>query len=288
MDGRAIVACHVLGTAVLRGLPLPLALACADRLGPVLARAWPGHRQRAAENLRVVLGPGATKADVERALGRVFANYARYLVGVAWLSGADARQRQAAIDVSGLEHLDAGLRAGRGVVMVTAHFGNFDLGVAALAGRGYPISAVVETLQPPAWDRRVQAIRQRMGLRALRMETDARAMYQTPRDNEVLALVVDRPLASGGVEVDFFGRTARVPGGAGRIVAATGAKLLLARVNRVGNRYRGVLSPIKLPQGTDGQGVTDRVFHALEAMIRQRPEEWYMLRRMWPGPSGGE
>ena len=85
---------------------------------------------------------------------------------------------------------------------------------------------IVERLEPPAWNDRVQAIRERIGLRAISMETGGREVYAALGRNEIVAVVFDRPLRSGGVPVTFFGAETRVPEGVARMALRTGAAIV--------------------------------------------------------------
>src|SRR3712207_4352209 len=116
---------HIVGSALFRVVPRQIGYVLADLLGPPVARAWGGQHPRAAADMRVVLGPGATPATVRRRVRLVFRNYARYLIDVLCLPSMDRAELERAVDVVGWEHLPAAMARGKGVLLVTGHIGNW-------------------------------------------------------------------------------------------------------------------------------------------------------------------
>src|SRR5947207_3424142 len=193
------------------------------------------------------------------------------------------------IKIDGWEHVDAAFNVGKGVVLATGHIGNWDLGGAALAASGRPVSALVETLQPARWNERVQRTRIAAGVKAIPIESGLRDMISALRNHEGLAVLVDRPLANDGVPVTFFGRTTRVPGGAATLALRTGSPVVPAALvrNPGGTGYLARIGPPIVGEGgdaaTDAQMVMQRIMSWLEGIIRDYPDQWFMFRLMWPG-----
>ena len=284
---------HVVGSALFRVVPRRAGYVLADLLGPSVARAWGGQYARATANLRTVLGPGTPPAVVRRRVRQVFRNYARYTIDVLCLPDMGRAELERTVDVIGWEHLPSALARGKGVLLVTGHIGNWDVPAALLAARGYPVNVIVERLEPPAWNDRVQAIRERAGLRAIPMETGAREMFACLRRNEVLALLIDRPLQVGGVSVRFFGRQTRIPDGVARLALRTEASVIGAVGLRRGDRFVAVVSPPLTFEPTgdrerDVQALTQLVVDWLERQVRMQPDQWYMFRDMWPDAAGSD
>ena len=278
---------HVVGSAIFRLVPRRVGYIVADVLGPLVARAWGGQYAHATANMRTVLGPGAPPALVRRRVRQVFRNYARYLIDELCLPSMGREQLERTVDVIGWEHISNALARGKGLVLITGHIGNWEVPAALLAARGFPVNAIVERLEPPAWNERVQAIRERVGLRAIPMESGVREMFACLRRNEVLALLIDRPLRTGGVPVRFFGRETRVPDGAARLALRTGASVIGAVGLRRGGRFVAVVSPPLAFEPTgdrerDVRALTQHIMDWLERQVRQHPGQWYMFRDMWP------
>ena len=283
---------HIVGSAIFRIVPRQVGYVLADLLGPTVARAWGGQYARATRNMRTVLGPGAPSAVVHRQVRQVFRNYARYLIDVLCLPSMGRPELERAVDVVGWEHIPNALARGNGMLLVTGHIGNWDVPAALLAARGFPVNVIVERLEPPTWNERVQAIRERAGLRAIPMETGAREMFACLRRNEVLALLIDRPLAEGGTPVRLFERETRIPDGVARLALRTGAVVVGAVGLRRGSRFTAVVSPPLAFQPTSNRerdvgALTQLIATWLERQIRQHPSQWYMFRDMWPPAKTG-
>ncbi len=278
---------HILGSAIIRWLPRTWWYRLSDLLVPLAVLGWAGHVERATRNLRRVLGPDATEAEVQRRKRAIFRNYAWYMIDLLWLPGADPPEREAAVTILDFDHIPEALKLGRGVLLVTGHLGNWDLPAAVLAGRGYPTNVIVETLEPPAWNERVQAIREQVGLRAIPMETGIRDIYAALQRNEVVAVVFDRPLAEGGVEVEFFGARTRVPEGVARLALRTGAPVIGSVGIRRGTRFVAPVSPplaytLTGNREHDVQALTQQIMTWFERQVRQYPDQWFMFRQFWP------
>lgn len=290
-----VLGSHVVGTWLVRVIPTPVAYRLVRFGAPIAQFALPGFFHRACANMRQVLGPEARDRQVRQLTRRAFQNYACYMVDMLRMPGMDRSEFFHAIEIQGLQHLDRAVQAGRGVIVVTGHIGSFDMSGAAVAARGIPVNAVVETLQPPAWNARVQRIRETMGVHAIPLESGVREMLTVLRNNEVLGILVDRPLTEGGVQVQFFGRETRVPAGAATLGLRTGAALLPAVLLRhpTGKGYLACLGEPIATRTADGKPagdpvtLTQRCMHWLEACIRTYPDQWYMFRHMWPASAPG-
>jgi KDO2-lipid IV(A) lauroyltransferase len=284
---------HIVGSAIVRWLPRRAWYGIADLLLPIALLGWPGQVRRASVNMRRILGPGVPEREVERQTWLAFRNYARYMIDLLWLSESTVEEREAICTVRGWDHVVGALERGKGLLIVTGHLGNWDLPAAILAGRGYPTNVIVETLEPPAWNDRVQAIRQRIGLRAIPMERGGRELYAALKRNETVAVVFDRPLTTGGVPVTYFGAETRVPDGVARLALRTGASVIGAVGVRRGDRVIAEVSPpFEIERTGDRQrdvlALTQTIVSWLEGHVRQRPSQWFMFRDFWPTRRDGD
>jgi KDO2-lipid IV(A) lauroyltransferase len=277
---------HVTGTFLMRFVPVSVAYRLAASLTPIFLQLFGrGYLRRATDNMRQVLGPQADPRDASRLTRAAFGNYARYMVDLVRLPHVKSRELVDSIRIEGWEHVEAAYTVGKGVVFATGHIGNWDMAGAAFAARGRPVSALVETLKPPRWNERVQRTRTAAGVKAIPIENGPREMLAALRKQEGLAVLVDRPLATDGVPVTFFGRTTRVPGGAATLALRTGSPVVPAALVRDprGNGYLAHIGPpIVGEKGDDASMVMQRIMSWLEGIIRRYPDQWFMFRHMWP------
>jgi KDO2-lipid IV(A) lauroyltransferase len=279
------------GWHAVRMLPEPAARGAFDRAGRWAAgRDGKGTRQLRA-NLRVVTGGTLPEAELAALTRAGLRSYARYWQEAFRLPTLSTERIVANTEVIGLEHLQKGRDSGRGLVMVLPHSGNWDAaGVWFVDFLGGPFMTVAERLRPESLYNRFLAYRESLGFRVVPLTGGSRPSTEVLREwlngAGVTCLLVDRNLGSGGVPVDFFGRTATMPGGGALLAAQTGAALIPTVCQFTDRGWRLVFSP-EIP--VDGPGrLKDRVSGAMQSVadafaesIARQPEDWHMLGRIW-------
>jgi KDO2-lipid IV(A) lauroyltransferase len=250
----------------------------------------PGHSHKAVENYAVILADDVGAARVRLTARRSFRNYAKSLFDFFRQASVDPDLFEADAHITGFNHVDDALARGRGVIVVTPHFGNWDLAGGLVAARGYPFAALADTFSPPEVDTLVRGMRARLGLGSIPLGSGTlRRTLAMLRRNQMVAFLCDGPQPEGGVEVSFFGRPARLPGGPARFALRSGATLLFGYVGRRpgDHTFFGGFEPLEAytPTGdeaADVRALTQIWVARLEALLRQHPDQWYMFRRMWP------
>ncbi len=251
----------------------------------------PAHSRKAVENFAVVLADDVGAARVRLMARRSFRNYVKSLFDFFRQMSIDPDLIESDAFVDGWEHLDAGLERGRGILVVTPHFGNWDIAAALTAARGYPIVVLADRFTPPGLDLLVRWGRNRAGVGVVTVDSGAlRRTLQLLRRNVIVGIVADRPQREGGVEVEFFGASAWLPAGPARFALRTGAAVILGYIGRrPGDRtFFGGFAPqlAFTPSGDEGADVralTQMIAREMEGVLRQYPDQWYMFRQMWPG-----
>ncbi len=248
---------------------------------------WPQGRRTMLLNYERVL-PHATPGERRRVARQSLANYTRYVVEFASSARLTPAERLAVgVETPGFEGLDRVLAQGRGAIVAPMHFGNWDLGATIAAARGYSLTVIGETFGHPGLDELIVSGREALGVRLVKMERAGPSLVRALRRNEMLAILIDRPLSEGGVRVRFFGEEVEVPAGPARLALRTGAAVGAVAFPRRGPGRIDVLSNFDLgfePSGDsarDVQGLTQAIMSAHEEFIRRYPEQWYMFREFW-------
>ncbi len=278
------------GSAAARALPAPAIPAVCSLAGKVGARCLPSRRLMVERNLRRALGGDVSPDEVARRVDATFASYVRYWVESFRLPGTAATDIDAGINIVTMEHIDAGLAAGKGVVLALPHLGGWEWAAFWLAEvLGYPVSAVVEKLEPPELAEWFVGLRQSFGMEVITLDAGAAAACaRALKQNRVLCLLCDRDLGGGGVEVEMFGERTTLPGGPATLALRSGAPLIPAAVyHDADGRHLGVAGP---PLDTTRQGrlredvarITQDLAHTLEDLIRRAPDQWHLLQPNWP------
>ena len=178
----------------------------------------------------------------------------------------------------------------RGIIIATIHFGNWDFGAAAIGAYGYPVNAIAETFPYPPMNDLVQGSRSKLGTKVIGHDRMGPTVFKALRRGEILALLVDVASGSTGLRVDFFGAPALVSPAAARIALRTNAWVVPAVVLR-GPEDDMEIRPIIdtslrdfEPTGDEARDVHELmrlIMAALEKMIRQYPDQWFIFRRLW-------
>ena len=190
--------------------------------------------------------------------------------------------------IEGMEHLEAALAYGRGVVAVTAHFGNVDIVGQLPVAHGLQVSGATQHIQPERLFRYLLQIRQKHGLRLIPSDQPMIGLFRALKRNEIVALPCDRNIADHDREVEFFGAPTRLPDGPVRVALRTGAALVPAFVLRhPDNTFVIRVEPaLDLPQTGDVEADVAAgmklVVAAMERHISRKPEQWLIAAPVWP------
>ncbi|MEU9519119.1 phosphatidylinositol mannoside acyltransferase [Streptomyces sp. NPDC048224] len=277
------------GWGTVKKLPEPAAV----RLGRTVADlAWKqrgaGVRRLEANYARVVPDAGPERlAALSRAGMR---SYLRYWMESFRLPAWSTERIRSGFTPEDLHHLTDGMAAGKGVVLALPHLANWDLaGAWVTTELGIPFTTVAERLKPETLYDRFVAYREGLGMEVLPHSGGAAfgTLARRLRDGGLVCLVADRDLSASGVEVDFFGETARMPAGPALLAQQTGARLLPVTLWYDDSPVmRGrVHPPVEVPaSGTRAEKtsvMTQALADAFATGIADHPEDWHMLQRLW-------
>ncbi|MER7763347.1 phosphatidylinositol mannoside acyltransferase [Streptomyces sp. NPDC097619] len=276
------------GWAGVKKLPEPAAAALGRRIAEVAWKRRGKSVLRLESNLARVV-PDASPERL-RALSRAgMHSYMRYWMESFRLPTWSPERIRERIRIEGEENLREGLDAGRGVIVALPHLANWDLaGAWVTSCVGVPFTTVAERLKPESLFDRFVAYRESLGMEVLPHSGGAAfgTLARRLRSGGLICLVADRDLSSSGVEVDFFGETARMPAGPALLAQQTGARLLPVTLWYDGPLMRGrIHPPVAVPEtGTRQQKtavMTQATADAFAAGIARHPQDWHMLQRLW-------
>jgi KDO2-lipid IV(A) lauroyltransferase len=232
--------------------------------------------------------PEHTPAWRGRTARRCYVHLGRESVAIFRLADADRRDLLARTTVSGLEEFRASLAEGRGVVLVTGHLGNWEIGGAAMSAYGFPVDAVAKGMANRRFSDDLTATRERLGMRVIDVAVAPRAVLKSLRAGRVVALVADQNARESGVFVPFFGRAASTARGPALFALRSGAPIVLGTCLREPGwpqRYRIVLTPIEAVATGDLERDVARLTHehtaALERAVREAPEQYFWQHKRW-------
>ena len=272
---------------LLRILPEPLAQGLGHGLGWVAGSVLRIRHRTVRRNLERAF-PHRSEAWRRRIARGVFPHIGREGVTLLRMAGLPPQELRRRTDLEGWDILEASLAEGKGVLLVTGHLGNWEIGGGALAVRGAPLDAVVRRQKNPLVDRRLRRTREALGVSVIYREDAPRQILRSVRRGRVVALVADQNVRRGGIFVDFFGVPASTARGPAFLALRTGAPIVLAFCHRLpGWRARYLIRFHQLERPDTGDLESDiRVLtrgylEVLEAEIRRNPEQYFWPHKRW-------
>jgi lauroyl/myristoyl acyltransferase len=246
------------------------------------------NRRGAVANMRRVLGRQGWLRDYRNGL-KVFIAFA-YCISEA-LEYFSPRPKPLAFEEPQDDPIGRALGEGRGVVLVTCHFGNWDVAARTLARYGRPFNLVMAREVNETTAEYVRRARESAGVRVLLSDSSVYGpfnMLRALRQNEIVALQLDRPLGGDGARaVEFFGAPALFQAGPIRLARLAGSPIFPVFVLRLGpRRYRVVLGSERRVARTASAEEMDRVLGGIarefEGLVRQHPDQWFQFAPFWP------
>lgn len=279
---------------LVRPLPWRLASGAGVVLGTLLYLLAPGQRRAVFNNLSIAFGdslPGPARRRLARAC---FRNFGRTVLECLRLYSYPPARLLARVRFVNLAAMDEALAAGRGVIALTAHLGNWEIIAAAFAASGRPVAAIARPLDNPLLDRAVTRLRSRFGTRVIPRGLALREGLRALQRRSVLAFLVDQNSARHGVFVPFFGTPAATVAGPARIAATRHSPVLAVfdRRERDGTHTITFGDPLAPPADRSPEALreaTARYTARIEQAVRANPEQWLWMHPRWrTRPSPGE
>lgn len=268
-----------------RALPLPMARAVGRALGLLVYYMFKKRRQVALKNLNLIYGECTDKGErkrMARAVFRHFGEWGAEFVKIPQLSRADVDHL---VTVEGEENLRRALASGKGTLLITGHFGNWEFMARWLTIHGYPLNVVARKANDPNADKLLVDTREGNGANVFSRGNSARAVLQCLKKNEIVGLLPDQNAAD--VFVPFLGHPTGTVDGPAVIHLKTGAPLLFSWCIRTPeDRFHILFEPpvvveSQRDRAADVARVMTLINARLETQIRRHPTQWLWLHDRW-------
>ena len=274
-----------------------MALAQPDRATPSRGARWfyrllPFRRQVVLDNLRRVYGDAVDEAEIERLAQAHYGHLGRLLWEFLWFPWLSQRRRLAMVRVENLEALLAAHGQAKGVLILTGHFGNFEVATAAGLAQ-FPAAQgrfhfVRRPIRPEWLDRLVTRRFRKAGFGVLPKRGGLDAILDRLGAGDLVVFPFDQHASrKDGVLVEFFGHPAGTFRSLAVIALTTGAPVVPASSWREPDgqhvlRFEAPLTPIEHADANEAIRLNSRAYNrALERMIVRRPEQWWWVHRRW-------
>ena len=276
---------YIMAWKLLRALPEKSAYALFKSGSGFLVRRNGKSVQRLRKNLERV-NPGLSESQMRSLLEEGMASYMRYWCDTFRFPNWDKERINSTVTVTRDELLLNGIKSGRGVIVSLPHAGNWDHAGAYFCLKGIHLVTVAERLKPERLFNEFLRYREAMGMEVLALDSRSIVtLAQRLREGHLIALVADRDLSKSGIDVQFFGKPARMPAGPAVLALKTNAIFLTAFVNYTEKGIHITFDEIMIPEsGTQEEKVSILVQKSadnFEQGIRKHPQDWHMLQRIW-------
>ena len=267
-------------------LPRPVTLIIGGRLGALIFWLAPQQRELTCQQLRCSLNlPDERRIRVMAK--QCFENLGKTVLEFMQFPRMNSKKIQQYVSFEGLQHAEQALAQGKGAIILTGHFGNWELLAASISATIAPLTPIVRELRSPRLNALVSSYRERAGYATIDRDTGIRPALRCLKRNELLGIVADVDTSVSGVFVDFFGRPAYTPYSPVAIALKTGAAILPTFIVRQSDgSHRAIIEPPLVLQRTDVKEQdlvvnTQKFTKIIESYIRQYPTQWIWMHQRW-------
>lgn len=281
---------------IVRWLPRSLSLALARFIGGLVYTFLGRYRIKTLEHLKSAYGESKTDEELQRIAKQVFINLA--MNGVDWCKWPnlpeEKRDELISADPADVENLKSLFREGSGVVILSAHFGNWEILGSYLGEVFAPLRVVGRRIYYEPFNRVIVNLRKSWGVETIFADNSPRELLMILKRKQFLGMLIDQDVDSiDGVFAPFFGRLARTPSSPFRLAISKKATVFMAFLVREGMGYRFILKDIFRMEDKGSYDETVVYYTQLctkiyEQIIRQYPEQWVWMHNRWKTRPTGE
>ena len=269
-------------------LPRSLAAGLGRSFGAFFFTVGGGERRKTLRNLKIAFPKGMDDKALNRLGLAVWTRLGQNVFETArWLKWPQAKIASQVARIRGWEHLEKAFAKKKGVLVVTAHLGNWELLSAALASR-HPAAAVAQKLYDTRFDKIITQFREKgLGVSMIKRGMALRGILEALRENQIVIVLCDQDTGKDGVFVPFFGKAAWTQSGTARIALKTGVPVVPAYVVRSfdGAYEMHVEKQIPPPIGADAEKnileMTRRYTESIESYVKAYPDQWVWMHDRW-------
>ncbi len=278
-----------IGYFIANTLPLNAAYWVACLLADIHYNFSRKDREAVMSNLRVIAGDIPGDKQLRAMANDVFRNFARYLVDFFRFSKINDEYIIKNVKIMGLENIDKGLSMGKGVIALSAHIGNWELGAQILSMMRPPMKAVVLTHRNKLVNDFFTKQRTVGYLKPIEIGISLRNCYKILKSNGILALLGDRDFSKNGLCLKFFGKRTLIPKGPAVFSHRLGSCIVPCfMIREKDNTFSFMFEPPIYPDKDKDEdscvrSLAEKYTSTIESYVKKYPTQWYMFREAWNG-----
>ncbi len=277
---------YKIGQFLALSLPLKLTYRLAVFIAAIKCFISPRDRRAVANNLRII-----TKENNQKILNKyayqVYGNFAKYLVDFFRFSKIDDEYIKKYIKLDNLDYVDTILKKGKGMIILTAHLGNWELGGVVMPKLGYSVNAIALNHKETSVNNFFLKQRSIGGAKFIPLGASVRKAFECLSRNEILAILADRDFSKSGLLVNFFGKKSIIPKGPAILSLKLGSPIVPCfMIREKDDTFRFLFGPAVMFSSSgnmdeDVTALTQTCIKTLEKYIVQYPNQWYMFKKFW-------
>ncbi|MDP2922934.1 MAG: lysophospholipid acyltransferase family protein [Candidatus Omnitrophota bacterium] len=225
------------------------------------------------------------KKRIEKYAKEVFINFAYYLVDFFRYSKFDKVFLEKYVKVSGLDNLDQSLSRHKGILVVSAHLGNYELAGAVTSILGYSVYAIALPHKNRHLNKFFNKQREMVGIKIIPASLAVKGCFSLLKQGRLVAFLGDRDFFGGGLEVSMFSRSAILPRGPAFFATKSGAEIIPAFFIRENKKFYRLIFEKPILVVGEGIRIQEDIIikyaNILEQYIKRYPGQWYMFAKYW-------
>ncbi len=268
-------------------LPLSITYVFASLIAEIYYLVCANDRNSVQNNLKTILGGSCSDAELKRTARGVFRNFAKYLADFFRFSKIDDEYIKKHINIVGLENVDKGLRDGKGVIALSAHIGNWELGGLIVSLLRQPMQAVVLTHKNKNINDFFTRQRSIGNMRPVEIGIGLRACYTVLKKNGILAVLGDRDFSKNGFWIEFFGKKTLIPRGPAVFSYRLGSCIVpVFMIREEDDNFTLIFEEPIYPDVSQDEEISTRKLakaysSVIESYVKKYPSQWYMFKEVW-------
>lgn len=271
---------------VFRLIPISISLWLGRRLGSMAFVFNKKRRLIAYANLKAAFAKEKSPKELKRLTKKVYQNLVETVVEILNLTKVNKKYVDKYIEIVNLERVQNAAKSGRGTILLTAHFGDWELSSLVGAVIGFPMLVLAREQKMKRVNELLNRLRESKGCRVVRKGISTKNILRALYDHDIIGILSDQDAGKGGTFVNFFGRATSTHSGAMEMAKRADAIILPNLIVRMKGSYHKVFLEeyIDFRDSKGGNDIKENLqkfASLLESYVRRYPDQWLWLHKRW-------
>ncbi|MGM0607696.1 MAG: lysophospholipid acyltransferase family protein [Candidatus Muiribacteriota bacterium] len=241
---------------------------------------WKNRRITGFQNLKKAF-PEKNHRELKKILKNVFINLSIIIFEI-FKQPYVGRNIDKVFNVKGFHNLKKAYSKNKGVILITSHFGNWELAGSLICKKGFNLDVIQKKQNNLDFDKVLNHYRQINGMKPIDRKIGLRKGVQALKKGEILALLVDQKAKIGGVEAEFFDHNASTTPLPAKLYQKYKSPIVFMYSKRIGTlKFEVNFYELYQPENEDIMEITQYINNSIENYIRETPEQWLWVHNRW-------